>query len=807
MSMTSPAQWERIGTLFDRLVAMPRGERDAWLDAQPSADPALRAEVRALLRAHDDADVVEVMAHDALRHWIADLAGPELAGDDPADALLDGGRVGPYAVRREIGRGSSAVVYEAVRDGDDEPVALKVLRGAWDATVVARRFRREQRLLARLAHPNIAALRDAGVTADGRSYVALDLVTGEAIDRYCATHRLTLRGRVALLLDVCAAVSHAHRLLVVHRDLKPTNVLVTDDGTAKLLDFGVARVLAPHDDEEAADPLTRPGEQPYTPEYASPEVLRGEPATTTSDVYSLGVILYELLTGLRPHAVAGRSSLEAAETIGAVPPRRVSEVLAAGTAARGLEDEPARLALQARGDLDAIVQVALAADPARRYASVDALADDLRHWLESRAVRVRPAAVTERVRRWMRRHRLAAAVTGVVVPVGLLGIAGTVWQMRAARTAQHVAEQRYEQVRALARALLFDVHDVVADVPGATAVRAQLAERALRNLTRLAAGAPDDPMLQRDLALAFQRVGDARGGPTNANLGDRAAARDAYAHGLALAERAAAARPADVDLASVVVDLRERTTDLRGADGDAPGAMAMARSVVEARRALAARTPTPPRALALGISLVKLGDVAGHPAFVNAGDRATAQAAYEEALTRLDAPPLAGDTSFTVRRYRALVRERLGRMLQLAGDVPGALDTLRRALTLRQGLAAEQPSSVNARRDVAVMHYIIADVLLGHGDAAAAEPHARASLAIRDSLAREDHENVQLRRGLALAHGQLARLAAAGRRPAQARVELSRARVAWASYLGGRPPSSADRLELDSLAAVAARLR
>jgi tetratricopeptide (TPR) repeat protein len=210
-------------------------------------------------------------------------------------------------------------------------------------------------------------------------------------------------------------------------------------------------------------------------------------------------------------------------------------------------------------------------------------------------------------------------------------------------------------------------------------------------------------------------------------------------------------------------------------------------------------------AVELAISLVKLGDFAGHPAFANAGDPASAQAAYEEALTRLDAPPLTTDHAAPVPRYRALVRERLGRMLQLAGNRPAALDTLRKALTLRVALAAQQGMSVEARRDVAIGHYLLADLLLEQGALDEATAHAAASLAIRDSLARADRDNVQLRRGLGLAHGQLARLASTAGRPNDARAELARARIAWASYLLGRDPSGTDRAELralDSLARV-----
>ena len=840
--------WDDLGARYAELLALPHGAREGWLAREIARNPGRARDLCELLAADaQGGDTLDALAPGALDSWVADLlgAGAGRARATGSDLVAPGTVVGPYRVGRAIGRGGSAVVYEATGAHDSAPIALKLLREEWRGTPVAERFARERHLLARLQHPHVAALRDAGTADDGRAYLAVDLVDGLPIDRWCAEQRIDVRGRVTLLLDVCGAVAHAHRQLVVHRDLKPANVLVDRRGHAWLLDFGVARLLegAPDGIHGPEPTLTRPGEgAPCTPAYAAPEILRGEPASTAADVYALGVLLYELLTGSRPHDVDALPRLSAAAAIAGSSPMAPSDRIAGGPLPPALPVTPTstpaadrtRAATLVRGDLDAVALTALAAQPDRRYPTVDAFADDLRAWLAARGVRARPAAWREHARRWGRRHRGAAVALAVGIPIALAGLGGTAWEWRRANLARARAEVRDAQIRTLVGSLLFEVYDGIADLPGAAPVRDRLAARALAQLEPLADQAlatpgADDPRAFAELARALQRLGDVRGNPTNANLGDPDAARAAFARSLALAERAAAAAPTDPALAWVAATQLERVAEMRATAGDPAGALALQRQAVARRRAILQRVTDAARdgvraevaggmpgllpmpvtgvtaARALAISLVKLGDVAGHPVFTNAGDPATARLAYEEAVARLDAPPSGGDTAFVTRRYQALARERLGRMLALAGDHAGARATLEASLTRRLALAAERPASIDARRDAEIAHLLVAEELLDTGDISAALPHARTALNEATALAAADPHDVRLRRDVAIAEGAFAR--AVGGRGPLAEAAVGRARIAWAAYLGGRAATRADQLQIDALGGTTARLR
>jgi eukaryotic-like serine/threonine-protein kinase len=427
--MSDDDRWRRVERVLDTVLAH---ESDAWpaaLDEACSGDPALRAEVEAYLRRLDD-------ARDFLATPPAAVAAALVAEAGTLGGAHEGRRVGAYRIVREIGRGGMSRVFLAERDDGafTQTVAVKLLRTGFDDDADQRRFRGERQILASLSHPHITRLFDGGVTEDGVPYLVLEYVDGEPIDRYCERHALTVRERLQLFLDVAEATQYAHRSLVVHRDLKPSNILVTADGDVKLLDFGLAKLLQA-DVSGATTPQTRVGHRLMTPEYAAPEQLRGEPITTLTDVYQLGAVLYELLTGRRPFAVRAGTlrELEHAVTTTDPPPPSAATagVLAeqAGGPARTVETAAAtRRAL--RGDLDAIVLQALRKEPDQRYASAQALADDVRRHLAGRPVLARGRAHGYRARRFVRRHRFSLAMA--VVIAGLVGAwVGTVIGSRA----------------------------------------------------------------------------------------------------------------------------------------------------------------------------------------------------------------------------------------------------------------------------------------------------------------------------------------------------------------------------------------
>jgi serine/threonine protein kinase/tetratricopeptide (TPR) repeat protein len=418
----SGERWERLNQMFHAAVALPVEERANFLAHACSGDPGLRSEVERLVAAHERAG--RFIDEPAIAP-----AGPWLAGE--SEPLAAGRRFGPYGVVREIGRGGMGAVYLAERaDGQyEQRVALKLIKRGMDTDLVLQRFRAERQILASLDHPNIARLLDGGTTDDGRPYFVMEYIEGQPIDEYADTRRLSIPERLGLFLQVCRAVAYAHQHRVVHRDIKPLNILVTVEGVPKLLDFGIAKVLHPGTDEPTA---TVTGFRLFTPEYASPEQVEGRHATAASDVYSLGVVLYELLTGRSPYRPRSREPLDVVEAVRTTDPERPSAAVSRATAlAAGIPRRPGlasdraaatgtgstdRLRRRLRGDLDTIVLTALRKEPARRYPSVLDLADDIQRHSEGLPVRACPDTLRYRAGKFLRRNRgslAAAALAGV----------------------------------------------------------------------------------------------------------------------------------------------------------------------------------------------------------------------------------------------------------------------------------------------------------------------------------------------------------------------------------------------------------
>ncbi|HMS01867.1 MAG TPA: serine/threonine-protein kinase, partial [Gemmatimonadaceae bacterium] len=382
------ARWHRIEALFHGALAQPEAAREAWLDAQEE-DAALRAEVQRLLAA--DAQLEQAPLLDAAVQAAArDLVASETPR--PLDT-----RLGPWRLLHELGRGGMGVVWLAERaDGAyDARVAIKQLRSTLASDDLMRRFRTERQILADLDHPNIARLVDGGTAPDGTPYLAMEYVPGATITAWADAQALDLTARLQLFLRVCDGVAYAHRALVVHRDLKPSNILVTPDGVPKLVDFGIAKLLDATSADDTADL------RPMTPAYASPEQVRGERLTVATDVFSLGVVLYELLTGAQPFREAGDDASSARQRILTTEPPLPSRIVSGEARVPSRRVDAAQLV----GDLDTIVQTALRKDPGERYASVERLADDLRRHLDGRPLLARPAPPWYVLRKFVGRHR------------------------------------------------------------------------------------------------------------------------------------------------------------------------------------------------------------------------------------------------------------------------------------------------------------------------------------------------------------------------------------------------------------------
>jgi eukaryotic-like serine/threonine-protein kinase len=433
--------WQEVTTYLDQALEMPETERSGWLQTLREENPALVAQLQTLLDEHS-----------ALKQegFLEVGAGPEFRPQVPAHQTIDA-----YTLLSPAGQGGMGSVWLAERnDGRFErQAAVKFLNVGLVGRGVEERFKREGSILGRLAHPHIAELVDAGVSASGQPYLVLEYVDGKHIDEYCDEHKLDVQARVSLFLDVLAAVEHAHTHLIVHRDLKPSNVLVRKDGRVKLLDFGIAKLLEGEGESGAATMLTRDGGAALTPEYAAPEQITGRPVTTATDVYALGVLLYVLLTGRHPAGVNRTSPAELVKAITETEPPSMSGVVEERKAGSDLDNlsanaekrgtTSAKLSKQLRGDLDTIVAKALKKNPEERYASVVALADDLRRTLRNEPISARPDSVGYRATKFVRRNRTTVTLAALALLALVAGVAGTLLQARTARAQRDFA---YRQV-------------------------------------------------------------------------------------------------------------------------------------------------------------------------------------------------------------------------------------------------------------------------------------------------------------------------------------------------------------------------
>lgn len=443
--------WSRRSEIFAEAVELPAESRAAFLDAACAEDAELRAEIERLLAA--DREAGDFLAGRALDRVARQIAEDEAWGIGGGEGPGGPRAIGPYRLEGTLGSGGMGTVYRASRaDGDfRHEVAIKLMRGAFLLPQAVQRFHRERQILADLEHPAIARLYAGGTTEEGLPYIAMELVEGLPIDQYCDGRGLDVDARLDLFVEVCSAVAYAHRKLVVHLDLKPSNILVTAEGAPKLLDFGIARLMTPEpsaDSEATAAEATAPWSRALTPGYASPELLRNEPLTTASDVYSLGVLLYRLLTGRQPYSTRELTAAEVERLVSSGPSRPPSMVVSqAAELPSGLDAD--RLVRRLRGDLDAIVLEALRAEPERRYPSAEALALDVRRELDGLPVSARRRTAAYAAAKFLRRHRSAVAATLLVATAVVAAAVVSVRQAKVAATERVKTERVNEVLRNL----------------------------------------------------------------------------------------------------------------------------------------------------------------------------------------------------------------------------------------------------------------------------------------------------------------------------------------------------------------------
>jgi eukaryotic-like serine/threonine-protein kinase len=750
----NPERWQKLNELFHAAIERGEAERVAFLAEACAGDAALLKEVERLVAAHQGAGVF--IQTSAFTDGLQLFAGQE-------ESIATGRQLGAYRVIKEIGRGGMGTVYLAERADEqyEKRVAIKLIKRGMDTDSVLRRFQNERQILATLEHPNIARLLDGGTTEDGLPYFAMEYVEGLPVDAYCDAHRLNITERLNLFRQICSAVSYAHQHLIVHRDIKPSNILVTADGTPKLLDFGIAKIMHAEGGAETLSTVT--GLRLLTPEYASPEQVQGLHATTLSDVYSLGIVLYELLSGHSPYRFNSRLPEDIARAISTTEPEKPSTVITHVKRAPGeRQDKPAltperigemregsfdKLRRRLRGDLDRIVLMAMRKEPQRRYSSIEQFSEDIRRHLSGLPVIARADTLSYRAAKFVRRNRVSVATAALVFLTLVGGIIATAWQARRARAQQARAERRFNDVRKLARSVLFDYHDAIKDLPGATPVRARLVRDALEYLDSLAGEAGDDSSLQRELGTAYERVGDVQGGTMFANLGDTAGAIESYRKALKIREALIASDPQNSATRRDIAFSYTKLGNLLWETGDTTGALENNRKALSLFQSLVAEDPA---SFDLRFALERTYDNLGM-ILQERGDATGALESYRKALEILESFPPPDREGEKVRRAFSTAYEHIGTAHLLMGDLDTALENNRKALAIRAALSADFPLNADYRRTLVVSYYNDGEILAKMGRIPEALESYRKDLAIAEGLSAADPKNEQYRGDIAYA--------------------------------------------------------
>ena len=732
----TPERWNQIKSVLAEALDLAPEERDEYISVACADDVDLRREVEILLGGEQDINS-KFLEKEELADAAAEFAERETS-------FWIGRRIGSYQIVELIGTGGMGEVYRAFRADDQyqQEVALKLVRTGSDSGLVIRRFRNERQILAGLEHPNIARLLDGGTTETSAPYLVMELVKGQSITEYCDAKMLTVPDRLNLFLMVCSAVQYAHQHLVIHRDIKPGNVLVTSEGLPKLLDFGIAKILSP--DQEAQD-STSTLFRALTPRYASPEQIRSEVITTATDVYSLGVVLYELLTGQSPY---GTNTLRGEQSITAIlesDPAKPSAIRhpEQSKSANSSTNWQGRLLARQRqisADLDNIVMMALRKEPQRRYASVEQFAEDIRRSMQNLPVVARKDTARYRASKFIVRHKPGVIAAALVTLILIAGIAVTTEEAR-------IARKRFNDVRSLANSLIFDIHDSVRDLPGSTPARRLIVERALQYLNQLSSESAGDLGLQRELAAAYERVGSVQGDYLESNLGDGQATLSSYRKALDLRKQVETSSKERSDRLALAQDYRLVAHQL-WANGDPRGAREPIAKAIAISESLNSSNPRDPKILAELAFEYEVSGRVGYPGDPNVNQKMIED--YRKALAVDQVALQINPTDIHTLHGYSMDLSDIGNMLE-AVDPAEALKRYQEGLEINKRLT-QLSTDVRFKRSVAVAYGNIASVYDDVGDYAHAVENNTRDLAIYQELVRLDPQNALLRQGLAIAY-------------------------------------------------------
>ena len=693
------APWDKIKDILDAVLELPPTERPKYLD-ENCHDSQIRRSVEALIESYEESSTF--------------LQRPAIVTHLREEVAWIGKTLGPYKLLEEIGAGGMGVVYKAARADEEysQCVAVKIVSGVLASKHHVDRFRIERQILANLNHPNIAGLLDGGTTPEGLPFLVMEYIEGAPINKYCDERHLPLRKRLELFLHVCRAVHYAHQNLVVHRDLKPGNILVTADGTPKLLDFGIAKILQPLEDGTGPE-RTIAALRIMTPEYASPEQLEDRPVTTASDVYSLGVVLYALLTGRWPYVADSSKPHDIARAVARQTPVKPSTAVAKvekGTKTVGNghateaqstpqfpSDSSVRLRRELAGDLDAIILKSLERDTKRRYSSVEQFAEDIRRYLHGQPVSARLPTLRYRMAKFVRRNAAAVSMATLVGIASVIAVALIVRAERSANRERLRAEQRFNDVRKLSNALIFDVHDTIANLPGTVGARKKIVSLGLEYLNNLANDAATNIALEREVADGYRQIGSIQGRQGAESLGDTRAALASFTKAVQVEEKVVNSTEAvdedRVDLARLYTYL----TDTMRSSGDFGTALADDRKALAIVESIAAKNPDAfthwslagSANLNIAEDLYLTGDIGG------------SLDAYAKAVATFQKVSESKDTYRLGQYNLAATYLSMSPVLSDAGQHERARDVAEQALAMKKDTYARHPNDVRAQLDLA----------------------------------------------------------------------------------------------------------
>jgi serine/threonine protein kinase/tetratricopeptide (TPR) repeat protein len=792
----NPERWRQIQEFYKSALKRVESERSRFLDEVCAGDSELRQEVESLL-AHEPS-AGEMLEPDRQQAGEVKRAEASAQSDSPtriaphseqtAQPSMEGRRIGPYQVLRILGEGGMGSVYAASRADKEyrKVVAIKLVRSELVNEEMLQRFRNERQVLADLDHPSIARLLDGGTTEDGLPYLVMEFVDGPRIDRYCESQHLPLLDRLKLFQKVCEAIQYAHQHLVIHRDIKPGNILVTNTQEPKLLDFGIASLISTQFSGE--DLVLSKGEaHPMTLRYASPEQLRRERISTSSDLYSLGVLLYELLTGRHPfeRALTGGAEAEKAalpqgpltewlrraeieNAILTEEPQRPSLTILEHSDAKTNEKAPpeptAKLSRQLRGDLDCIVMMTLSKPPNERYPSVQSLSDDISKYLNGDPIGARKGDYRYKVGKFVRKHATGVVAASLVAIALVSATAVSMQFAHTARIARGRADDRFNDVRKLARFVIYDFDNAIRS--GVTPARKLVTSEALGYLNRLAQDTGGDLALEKEIVDGYLKVGDLQGNPFVANLGDFSGAKQSYARALELAHAIRTKHPDDPQVRTLTARVDVRLAGL-GTRTDPVSALKRFQETQSSLELLASGDGEAKRSLMH--VLVNIGALQ-----VGVGDTSAGLAAFTRAHEIAQDLFTASHNDLEARDAMATADANSGEALAARGSKSDALVRLQRALSIYEELASISAQSPARRRVLAVLNEI-GDVLTDTGKKQeAVESYSRA-LKLNQTLMAEDPKNVQYRQDLGITLQRLAEVLVAAHRMSEARQMTDRA--------------------------------